>query len=44
MTIMFPSQACVFTCTVHERLIYFWSYNSKTTREWKAFARTLLPF
>jgi len=37
-------QAKLVHLHVHERLIYCWSDNSKTTREWNAFARTLLPF
>jgi len=37
MTITFPSEA-------YEKLTYCWCGNSKTKREWKAFARTLLPF
>jgi len=37
-------QAKLVHLHVHERLIYCWSNNSKTTREWKALARTLLPF
>jgi len=41
MTITFPSEACAFTSTWKT---YCWSDNSKTTREWKTFARTLLPF
>ena len=33
-------QAKLVRLHVHERLIYCWSDGSKTTREWKAFART----
>jgi len=42
MTITFPSEACAFTCI--RKTYYCWSDNSKTKLEWKAFARTLLPF
>ena len=37
-------QAKLVHLHVYERLIYCWSDNRKSTREWKAFARTLLPF